>query len=96
MKQAVTFESVLGLVNPHLVGNVWRFRFSFDKSLRVVVISLVEHVLSGGLQLLCQAVVYGIGCEQPQAAVTVLGVIPGKEDLEVGARFLRIGEAPGV
>ena len=96
MKQLVAFDGVVGLVNPHLIGNVWRSRFAFDKSFRVVAISVVEYVLSVGLDLLCAPVMHGIGCEQPQAAVPVLGVVPGEEALEVGTRFQRTGEAPGV
>ena len=97
VKQVLPFESVLWLVNPDFVGNVWRFRFAFDKSSKVVAICLVEYVLSLGFQFdVCQPVVHGIGCGQAQAAVTVLGVVPGKEDLEVGAHFLRTREAPGV
>ena len=53
VKQVVPLDGVLGLVNPDFVGNVWRFRFASDKSFRVVVIRLVEHVLSCALQLLC-------------------------------------------
>ena len=47
----------------------------------MVVIGVVEHLLSVGLNLLCQPVVDGVGGEQTQAAVTVLGVVPGKEGL---------------
>lgn len=75
---------------------MWGFRFAVDKSFRVVEKRLVEHVLSCGLQLLCQPVVHGIGREEPQAAVAVLGVVPGKEAWNVGTRFLHIGEASGV
>ena len=77
----MAFDGVLGLVNPHFVGNALWTRVPLNKSFRVVVISLVQHRLSGGLNLLCQPIVDGVGREQSQAAVAVLCVVPGKEGL---------------
>ena len=53
---------------------------------------VVEHLLYGGLNLPCPAVVYGIGYGQSHVAVTVLGVIRRKERMEIGSRDLVIGE----
>ena len=67
-----------------------------NKSFRVVVIGFVQHRLSDGLNLLCQPIVDGVGGEQSQAAVTVFCVVPVKEGLQIGARFLPVGETPGI
>lgn len=96
LMQPVALDGIRGSVNPHFVGNAWRSRFSIGKSFRVPVIGVVEHLLSGGLHLPCQAVVYSVGREEPQTAVTVLGVIPGKERLEIDACVLGTGEASRV
>ena len=63
MKQLMAFDGILRSVNPHFVRNAWRTRITVDKSFRVVVIGVVEHFLSGGLKLLCEPIVDGVGGE---------------------------------
>ena len=69
---------------------------SYNESFRVVLKTWSSTCCLSAWELLCQPVVYVNQSEQTQAAVTVLGVSPRKEDVEVGTRFLRIGEAPRV
>ena len=96
MTHTVAFDGVWWLIFPDCTRNPWWSRRAVDEAFRMVCKGLVEHVLSCCLNLVCQAVVHFVRCEQPQSTVTVLGVVPGEKRLEIGARVVRSGEATRV
>ena len=96
MTHTVAFDGVWWLIDPDCTRNPWWSRRSVDEAFRMVCKGVVEHLLSCGLNLVGQAVVHFVRCEQPQSTVTVLGVVPGEKCLEIGARVVRTGEATRV
>jgi len=59
-----------------------------DEAFRVPLESLSEDNLALSDDLIGTAVVKHFGCEQADAAVIVLGVVPGEEKLAKGAGVL--------
>ncbi len=59
-------------------------------------VGLVEDVLPRGLEFIGQAMVHDVGSEQPQATVTVFGVVPGEEVSKVGLCVLGATKATRV
>jgi hypothetical protein len=58
------------------------------ESLRMRGVGRGKHSRSRRYPLLGQAAMHVVGRQQPETAVMVLGVVPGEEDVAVGAAVL--------
>ena len=89
----MALDGILRSVYPDLIRDACWSGLTVDQSFRVVVIGVVEHLFSGGLNLLCHDVMSGLEYEVSHATLPVLSVAPGKLRLEKGANR---GSAPGM
>ena len=92
----VAFDGVVRLVDPDFAGDFGRPGSTVDEALRMPAVGVIKDVLPRCLEFIGQAMVDGVGGEQPQAAVTVFGVVPGEEVSKVGLCVLGAAEATRV
>ena len=81
-------RSGLGWVDPDFRGARRRLWEAAREALRVCGMGRGEHGDPRGHALLGEAVVHIVGRQQAQAAVMMFGVVPGEEDVAVGAGVL--------
>ncbi len=79
----VAFDGVVRLVDPDFAGDFWGLRSTIDEALGMPAVGVIEDVLPRRLESIGQAMVHGVGGEQAQAAVAVLGVVPGEEGSKI-------------
>ena len=92
----VAFDGVIRLVDPDFAGDFWWLRFTIDEALGMPAVGVIEDMLPHRLEFIGQAMVHGVGGEQSQAAVTVIGVVPGEEVSKVSLCVLGAIEATRV
>ena len=92
----VAFDGVVRLVDPDFAGDFGWLRSTVDEALRMPSVGVIKDVLPRCLEFISQTMVDGVGGEQPEAAVTVFGVVPGEEVSKVGLCVLKAAEATRV
>jgi hypothetical protein len=75
-------------VDPYHSGPRWWSGVHPNEAFGIPLESLAENSLALGHDVVCPAMVEHFGREQADAAVMVLGVVPGEEDLAEGASVL--------
>ena len=92
----VAFDGVVRLVDPDFAGDFGWPGSTVDEALGMPAVGVIKDVLPRCLEFIGQAMVDGVGGEQPEAAVTVFGVVPGEEVSKVSLCVLKAAEATRV
>ena len=92
----VAFDGVVRLVDPDFAGDFGWPGSTVGEALRMPAVGVIKDVLPRCLEFIGQAMVDGVGGEQPQAAVTVFAVVPGEEVSKVSLCVLGAAEATRV